>query len=313
MQRQKVFSFVRFSSIVYVSTVYSIFLVSCAPEQNTNTKVTDCNSSLCDEDSKLGVDNSESKNPGISDEACGGRCTSNELCIGGECICKPFCDGTSCFDGCGGSCECLGSNVCNSEGLCVPRSDCIDTCSSAKRECSSVCGEICGTCDADETCLGYQCSKAESCADCPLKLVLLDSKTSASRFTSVTIGLDYSPRENEPKPTLADIRIVADSTAELIDIQTGPGLDDADKTLFVDPNTNKPFRKRNDGSYQMLVQSKENVKEFMAGRLLVMTFGVNGLGPVTFSLAKRVQTFAPLSADAPLQATDYQNLLVVSK
>lgn len=313
MQRPKLFSLNQFPVFVFVLSVYSVFLNSCSIDQNKSTDKTDCTNSLCGESLTPGVDETESTNPGVSNEACGGKCTSYETCIGGQCICKPFCDGTSCFDGCGGICECLGSDLCNSEGTCVLKGQCVDTCSSTQRECSSVCGEICGTCGADESCLDYQCTRAESCADCPLKLVLVDSKTSGSKLTSVTIGLDYFPRENDPKPTLADFRLFTDSSAELVDIRTGSGLEDAEKVLFVDPNTDKPYRKRNDGSYQMLVQSQGSVKEFAAGRLLTMTFQTDVLGPVTFSLAKRTQTFAPLSADAPLQATDYQNSLVVSK
>src|SRR5687768_437984 len=44
----------------------------------------------------------------VCGEVCGercGACADGGACNDGKCACKPHCDGTSCSDGCGGSCE----------------------------------------------------------------------------------------------------------------------------------------------------------------------------------------------------------------
>src|SRR5262249_33247448 len=42
-----------------------------------------------------------------------GSCPSGQTCKSGACVCAPKCDGTSCADGCGGTCACADETVCN--------------------------------------------------------------------------------------------------------------------------------------------------------------------------------------------------------
>lgn len=279
-----------------IAVSLAVCLASCTPAGTSGTVDTD-----------PGSDGNDSNETGC------GECEDNEICLDGRCVCKPHCDGTRCDDGCGGLCDCFDGDVCDADGACVPAGECKETCASEGWKCGSVCGEVCGTCPADESCLDHRCSHAESCADCPLNLVLLESAADGQKLTSITLGLDYQPREGDPRPRLADIRIVAGSGAELTGVEAGPALKEADKELFLDPKTNRNFRQRDDGAYQMVVQSSASVKELGPGRLLTLTFQADGAKEVDFHLEKRSQVFAPLGADAPLQGTDYENPVVVSK
>jgi hypothetical protein len=63
---------------------------------------------------------------------CGGECTID--CVEKECG----------NNGCGGSCgSCSGTDVCNSEGQCIPEGECTDTCETYGYECGTwtICGE----------------------------------------------------------------------------------------------------------------------------------------------------------------------------
>jgi len=76
--------------------------------------------------------------------SCGNAGVKEIINCGGE-GCTPYCIGKECGNnGCGGTCPpgCEGEDVCNSDGLCVPKGECIDTCSSLGYECGTwvICG-----------------------------------------------------------------------------------------------------------------------------------------------------------------------------
>lgn len=242
------------------------------------------------------------------------RCSAKEVCVDDTCICAPTCDGKrSGPDGCGGTCECPSGKVADAKGDCVIRAECRETCSDAGRVCGEVCGTTCGTCDDSEFCIGGQCASTLSCDDCSLKLSLVSRVVLGEKLRGVTLAIDYMPTENEPRPRMADFRIKADKAVVLEKVQVGPALEEAGKTLFFDELTGNHWKVSEDGSFQLLVFSPSNTKEFAAGRVLTLSFVCDEKDAVAFSLEKRNQTFAPPAADWALQASAYSNAVVVSK
>jgi len=249
-------------------------------------------------------------------ELCGqncGACQDDKTCQLGSCDCVPLCDGTRCDDGCGGICECAGDNVCNAAGACVAPAECKDTCASAGRSCEAVCGQECGACADDASCVTGTCKQALNCQGCSLPFYTLSRKIVDGRIREVTFALDYAPAEHEPRPRLADLRVRANRKATLKSVQLGGALSSAGKALFVNSETGEPWKKRADGSFQILAYRATNTNPFGTGRLMTMTFELNELGPVEFTLVRRLQTFAPPEADAALQSTSYETAVVVSR
>ncbi len=249
-------------------------------------------------------------------EVCGescGQCDEDEACQDGKCVCVPSCDGTRCDDGCGGVCDCAAGSVCDGKNACVAPEACTDTCEALGKSCGEVCGKRCGECGEGEACLTGQCVDAAGCKDCALHLTVLDRKLSGNHLTEVTLAVEYSPSEGSPRPRMADLRVRAGQGMELVEAAGGAALDAADKALYVDELSKKPFKLRADGAYQLLAYGFANTRAIEAGRLATLTFRGDALGPVSFSLVRRDQTFAPSDADQLLQSSPYDQAVVVSR
>jgi hypothetical protein len=249
-------------------------------------------------------------------EVCGescGSCAPNEQCEAGACQCRPVCDGTRCDDGCGGVCDCADGTLCDAHGACLAPEQCNDTCQGAGKTCGDVCGQACGTCGDGEACLLGSCQPAAGCTDCALHLTVLDKKLNAGHIVEVRVAVEYAPAEGSERPRMADVRLRASAELELVAAEAGPALTAADKSLYVDDTTQKAWKKRADGSYQLLAYGFANTRTFEPGRLIVLTFRGDALGPATFALVRRDQTFAPSVPDQALQSTPYDQAVVVSR
>ena len=248
----------------------------------------------------------------VCGEACG-SCGESEVCTDGQCACRPVCDGTRCDDGCGGTCACGEGTECNGAGACVAPEQCKDTCKSTARTCGEVCGEACGSCGEGTACLKGSCVSAEGCTDCFLRLKVLERTVQDGQISEITLALDHAPSDGQPRPRMADVRIQADHEVELLSVDAGPALLDADKDLYVDESSGRPFRRRPDGSYQMLAYGFANTRTLEPGRVLTMKFRTHESGPIAFSLVRRAQVLAPPEADALLQGSSYDQPVVVSR
>jgi hypothetical protein len=249
-------------------------------------------------------------------EVCGescGSCAANEQCETGVCQCRPLCDGTRCDDGCGGACDCGEGTVCDAHGACLAPEACNDSCQGAGKTCGEVCGQECGTCGDGEACLAGSCQNAAGCTDCALHLTVLGKKLTDGHIGEVSLAVDYAPPEGSERPRMSDVRLRVGGDLELVAAEAGAALTAADKSLYVDDMTQQPWKKRADGSYQLLAYGFANTRTFEPGRLMVLTFRGDALGPVTFSLVRRDQTFAPSTSDQALQSTSYDQAVVVSR
>ena len=112
---------------------------------------------------------------------------------------------------------------------------------------------------------------------------------------------------------MADFRIAANKPVTLEKVQLGPALKDADKSLYFDEMTGNHWKVRPDKSIQLMALSMANTNEFVTGRVMTLTFVCDERDPITFSLVKRSQTFAPPAADSALQASAYDQAVVVSR
>jgi len=242
-----------------------------------------------------------------------GACGEGQRCDTGTCECSPVCDGTSCSDGCGGSCDCAGDKVCNAADACVSSAQCQDTCESTGLKCGSVCGKECGSCGDGQSCVAGQCQEGVSCTECGLQLRLLERTVLSNKLVRVKLAVDFEASSENSAPRLADIRIGADHVVKLVEAQSGPALSATGKELFVDESTQKPWQERPDQSYQLLAYSVSGTLRVRSGRLLTLTFDLAEPGPVRFALVRHAQTFAPLDADNVLQSSTYDQSLVVSR
>lgn len=232
---------------------------------------------------------------------------------------------------------CATGEVCGDDGACVPdeTASCAPDCDALGWTCGEACGVSCGACADGQSCSDGQCTctpvcpiercaqpdscdgacppcpAAVGCADCVLRLVQVERSGAV-----VTLAVDYAPPEGAPHPTLADLRIVVTGDAELLDVASGEALMQAQKDLFTDPQTGRPFRVLSDGTIQLLVLSTRNAQTIGAGRWLFLRFRVGpafgeATGPAQFAFVPRAQILAPVPADEVLWGTDLGAPVVV--
>ncbi len=210
--------------------------------------------------------------------------------------CTPTC-GAECGtpDGCGGVCPCAGSATPPSP------SHCTDTCASTQSSCGSVCGMSCGTCGEGLTCLDGKCLGALSCEDCVLQLAVRESAGNED----VEVEVRFSPAESDPRPRMLDLRVRPSRPVELLAVEEGPAMMHSALSFRHDAASGQAWKRRADGSCQVLIRGLESTSSLEAGHVATLRFRRDTPEPLAFALEKRAQTFAPLSADAALQATPY--------
>lgn len=268
-----------------------------------------------------------------------------------ESECTPACEGRECgADGCGGQCgQCGEALQCGEEGQCFDpgggAEGCTETCGGLSFECGEVCGVACGSCGEGTVCLEGQCvcqpqcsltaceqpdgcegecgpcNSAENCTDCPLQLTVVEQVVNEGLVTELTLAVDYLPAPGKVFPTMADLRIHVSGPAELKSVGLAPAVTEAEKELFTDPDTGKPFRILEDGVHQILVFSTANTNPIMTGRWFLLRFKIGPKSsseanswtnaPALFSLVEREEILAPPSADAVLWGGGYSTPVVV--
>ncbi len=102
------------------------------------------------------------KNENLPDDSPCSFLNSQHVCVSGQCVCQPACDGKECGpDGCGGQCGvCDGDAYCDA-GLCLPWCP-NGECDNGEDQCS--CPQDCGS-----PCAGKQCGDdgcGQSCGEC---------------------------------------------------------------------------------------------------------------------------------------------------
>jgi len=175
-----------------------------------------------------------------------------------------------------------------------------------------MCGEACGACGDGQACLDGQCREGVSCLDCGLQLRLLERRIISGKIARVVIAVELDTTKASASPRLIDLRIGSDRVVELVKAEAGPALLETGKDLFQDETTKQRWQQKPDKNYQVLAYSLAGTARVSGGRVMTLTFDLAEKGPVRFSVQRRTQTFAPLDADSPLQASQYDEALVVS-
>ncbi len=132
---------------------------------------------------------------------------------------------------------------------------------------------------------------------------------SAGSLARVDLAIELHPSGSEPGPRIMDLRLVANAQVFLIEATAGAALNAAGKSLWLNSDTGQPWRRLQDGSYQLLVLSNNN-QRIGEGRLLELRLSLSEARPVAFALVKRAETFAPADADLFLQSTSYDGSVV---
>ena len=75
----------------------------------------------------------------------------------------------------------------------------------------------------------------------------------------------------------------------------------------------KPWRRRGDGSYQVVAYEPTNTEPLADGRVVELKLSLDEWGPVRFSLQRREQIFAPPESDSALQSSSYDTEVIVTR
>ena len=258
------------------------------------------------------------------DDGCGGecgQCADGERCVersdesracaaseedqgvsssaGEDAACSPTCEesGDECGVRCGASC-----------GSCDSRS----RCESGRCVCTPQCaGQTCG---ADDGCGGRcePCPRISSCAECVLRLeVVSQSEITQVASTALVVLSVHLPPQATP-PEVAEFRFRLSGPAILGRVGVGSAVVSSGKQLVPDPATGLPYRV--DGEiYSVVLLSTQNTDPITSGEWLYLDLQVSDTSsePVTLSLIKREQTFAPPSADLILWGEEYTDQVVI--
>jgi hypothetical protein len=149
-----------------------------------------------------------------------------------------------------------------------------------------------------------------SCNDCALRLSLVAKETTGDNLTKIALAIDYAPSAQAPA-RMADFWVYANADVELTRVEAGPALADAGKSLFADPVSHNPWKKRPDRAYQLLALSLTNTTPIAAGRVATLEFSLNTPGPVPFKLVRH-PTLAPATADNVLDSLPFDSAVVVT-
>jgi hypothetical protein len=150
-----------------------------------------------------------------------------------------------------------------------------------------------------------------SCADCQLTLSVVEREGSR-----VTLGIDFES-DTGALPRMADLRIyTSHNAATALGAVAGKAVTNAGKELFVDTTTDSPLRDMGVRTAGLLALSLSNANLIGNGRLGEVTFDLKAIPsgtPVAFRIEKRIETFAPATADLALQSEPYDWPVVVER
>jgi hypothetical protein len=168
-----------------------------------------------------------------------------------------------------------------------------------------VCAPSCplSRCGAGDGCEGScpACPATENCADCALKLHVLEQQETGGVVTRVTLALDYAPGEQMERPRLAEFRVATLGTARWLSVTAGAAVEAAGKSLAPDPQSGEPFQVLADGTLRVVVLS-DNDQRIDAGRLLELELLLGApfeppTEPVVVRLTHDEPIFAPPASD----------------
>lgn len=157
------------------------------------------------------------------------------------------------------------------------------------------------------SCEDRPCEPEVSCSDCALRLRRAEDAEGAD----YRLTLEYRPEGNEPRARLADVRLFAPPGVELESAVASAELRKAGKDLYQDEQTGARWKRRSDGSYQLLVLGMASTDFLPEGDLASLTFRGRAEGAGRFSLVRRGQVLAPARADAALQRSSYHHQLQI--
>jgi hypothetical protein len=139
-----------------------------------------------------------------------------------------------------------------------------------------------------------------------------DPETGLTRsHKEAVIAIDFNPAEGAVLPRMAEFRLQIDGPATLLEARSGESLSSAGKDLYRDSYTGNAFKQAADGAYRLLAYGAASANDIGAGRIARLRLEVTGPEAVSVHLQRREQTFAPATADAQLQASSYDQPLVV--
>jgi hypothetical protein len=136
------------------------------------------------------------------------------------------------------------------------------------------------------------------------------------RVAQVTLALEVADATGELGARMADLYIEASGGMALDKVTPGDSVTSSGKELHRFAQTDRNFHQQLDGSFRIMVLSTNSVDSLAAGRLAELRFSraVNadtGHEPVSFRLLRKGITLAPAKANTLLEATSFDQPVVV--
>jgi hypothetical protein len=130
--------------------------------------------------------------------------------------------------------------------------------------------------------------------------------------STARIVLSVQLPDAAPLPEIADLRFKLSGPGIIGRIGLGAAPISAGKSIVPDPATGLPYRVDGD-IYSVMLISTQNIEPIPSGDWLFFDLQISDTSsqPVTLSLIKREQTFAPPSADLMLWGEEYTDQLVI--
>ena len=272
----------------------------------------------------------------VCEPSCSGRSCGDDGC--GD-TCGTCDEGFSCVEGDDASASCVasaGETSSTSGGDEAGAEHCAPTCEETGDECGERCGERCGECSegticesgrcvctpqcagkvcgADDGCGGVcaPCPRVTNCEECALELRVISQERISDHASTARVLLSVVLPNEAPLPKVADLRFKLEGPGIIGRVGLGSAPISAGKSLVPDPTTGMPYRV--DGStYALMLLSTQNMDPIPSGEWLFFDLQISDTSsrPVTFSLIKREQTFAPPSADLMLWGEEYTEQIVI--
>jgi hypothetical protein len=136
-------------------------------------------------------------------------------------------------------------------------------------------------------------------------------RTSAQSATARVVISAQLPNP-ERLPELLNIHLKTTGSVVIGRVGLGPALINTEKQLVPAPSTGLPYRVHGD-TYSLMILSTQNTKLIPSGDwiYLDLMIGDTSSEPVSLRVVKRVQTFAPTSADMILWGEEYDTPVII--
>jgi hypothetical protein len=119
----------------------------------------------------------------------------------------------------------------------------------------------------------------------------------------LTFAIDYAPGDETVRPRFVDVSIQPNKpiTYTIEDVSVGAGMTRTNKQFLVNDLTSKDYLFTDSGAVKFLIYGLGNLSDLSGGRVFTFTIVAEIKEPISFSISRKENIFAPVEADSALQ------------